>query len=128
MSCGTCQNHLFCSACVDQLKEKKCPFCDQFKFQAVHKALNNILGKTKVKCSNNPCGNKEVTYNDLIKSHMNQCLLTKIECPMGCGQMLKGNDQKFDEAFNHFQKCPKVLSKSKQCKTCGFDHLPNHSG
>ena len=84
-TCVKCQNHLYCSMCIEQMENKECGFCKGNEFQKNHRMLQTILDNTKVECPKPEC-KKWMKYGEFVDTHIKMCIKTTIKCPLGCGQ------------------------------------------
>lgn len=123
-TCATCDNDLYCSPCVDELLNKKCPICSQGDFKELHKMFKTILGKTEIACSkgSSDCTSNfgTVKYEDLEK-HFKDCV-KQVPCPYGCGTFFK-TTQNMEDVHSHYHDCPMIC---RECDLCGQEH--NFSG
>lgn len=79
--CQACEVALFCTPCIDNLvktnQDPNCPSCHQNEgFRDLHKRVLRHLNEYQVYCIRKDCPkkNKAQGYEDLCKSHPEECV------------------------------------------------------
>lgn len=121
-TCVKCESLLFCAGCIDQMQDKKCPYCSGSEFKDIHKVLTSILSKAEVECWVQNCSHKELTYDELVQRHAKTHWSKMIKCPIGCNAVLHSEGDHHKSALAHYDKCPLMMVK---CDICGYNHFPN---
>ncbi|XP_031560919.1 TNF receptor-associated factor 5-like, partial [Actinia tenebrosa] len=114
LSCG----HTVCKTCLENLYQKsrppvKCPSCRKEIGTAdeglnVNVALNILLNKIQIKCTNEGCSWKG--ENRQKQDHITSCSYHQVTCYDGCG--FSGIRSIMEE---HAKSCP---SKKEKCQFC----------
>lgn len=115
-TCAKCQNFLFCSTCLDEMKKKECPYCKDDDFIDIHTLLRNMLNKAEVKCKIDDCNDKCLTYDILVSNHAKSHLVNVIKCPIGCGTVLLCDQDNIRKAKKHYFSCPLMVTLCNICK------------
>ena len=117
MSCLNCEP-LYCRGCLLQLKNQKCPTCNQDKnFNPVNLKLKNMLMDLYLKgCPSTGCNlaGTPLTYQALLKHLTSECGYIKGTCSFQCGMNLTRN-----EISGHRELCPKYKIKCPHCQKEG---------
>ena len=114
--CSNCDK-AFCELCIDGwLKNQRdkggkgsCPNCNQEEstYKDMNRVIKALLNDTIVVCK---CG-KELKFEQLTKTHAQECLKGNIACPLQCGA-----EQIDDPTFHYENECPKAYIN---CLSCG---------
>ena len=124
-SCTICLNLVFCQPCIASMQCSKCPVCRKGDFCEPREDLMEPLEGLKLLCGRGDhciTPSKTYSYASLVESHSTECLSQKIECFLGCGEVLST----YSGAKEHFSSsCPQTLIACGDCDAVFVRKLQN---